>query len=181
MGRTRAIGPIGTGVRVVVGVLIATAALVFDYPSHGIGWWDAAGVLVVLPVIGIGAAQAVDLGYRRWPALVRRARTPWSGAQTVAAGIVIAVVLVLGTALTFLTPIDRIAIFLFFGLSMVLAAVRGYDGCEILALPNAVLRRRDAIWCPLYTPIDNTERRPDAQPVPLGEPRTPPVTRHLQG
>jgi hypothetical protein len=43
---------------------------------------------------------------------------------------------------------------------MVLAAIRGYEGCEILALPNLVLRRTDAVWCPLYTPIDNAEQRP---------------------
>ncbi len=161
MAAARGIGPIGTGVRIAVGVLIVAVAIGLDYPSRGIGWWDAAAVLVLLPLISVGAAWVVDRAYGRRPGMARRARAPWSAAQAGAAVIVIGVVLGVGTALTFLTPMDRIAIFLFFGLSMVLAAVRGYAGCEILALPNLVLRRTDAIWCPLYTPIDRTEPHPN--------------------
>ena len=71
---------------------------------------------------------------------------------------VIAVVLALGTALTFLSPVDRVALWLLFGLSMIVTAVRVDDGCEILAIPNTILRRTDAIWCPVYTPIDATEQ-----------------------
>ncbi len=44
---------------------------------------------------------------------------------------------------------------------MLLAAGRGYEGCELLAFPNLILGRRDAIWCPIYTPIDRTEVDPD--------------------
>ena len=65
----------------------------------------------------------------------------------------------MGAALTFVSPVNGVALYVFFGLSMLLAALRGYDGCEILALPNLILRRQDAIWCPLYTPIDADERR----------------------
>ena len=151
---SRAIGPAATAARVEVGMLLIGGALVLDYPSDGITWWDLAGALVVLPFIALAAAAVLNTAYRRRPGLARRARAPWSMTQSVAALIVIAVVIGLGTALTFLTPVDRIALFLFFGLSMLLAAVRGYDGCEILAIPNTVLRRADAIWCPLYAPID---------------------------
>jgi len=52
-----------------------------------------------------------------------------------------------GAALTFVSPVNGVALYVFFGLSMLLAALRGYDGCEILALPNLILRRQDAIWC----------------------------------
>lgn len=169
MTPARAIGPLGTGLRIAFGLLLIAAALVFDHPSRGIGWWDAAAVLVVLPVIAVGAAWLVNAAYRRRPAMARRARTPWSAAQAGAAAIVISAVAVLGTALTFLTPVDRIAIFLFFGASMVLAAARGYDGCEILAVPNTILRRSDALWCPIYSPIDSAERQPEEQPVQLDE------------
>ena len=168
MRSARAIGPVGTGIRIAVGVMIVVAALRFDYPSRGISWWDAAAVLVALPLIAVGAAWAVNAVYRRWPATARRARAPWSAHQVGVAVIVIGAVVALGTALTYLTPVDRIAIFLFFGASMVLAAVRGYDGCEILALPNLVLRRTEAVWCPLYTPIDSAERRPNEPSSPLG-------------
>jgi hypothetical protein len=159
MVTARRVGPLGTTARFVIGVLIVVLALTLDQPSRGVSWWDAAAAVIVLPLLTAGITVVVDAFYRRRaPAAAARARSPWSPAQIGAATIVIAMVIAVGTALTFLTPIDRVAIFLFFGLSMVLAALRGYDGCEILALPNTILRRRDAIWCPLYTPIDSVER-----------------------
>lgn len=160
MASSRDIGPIGATARIVIGLLIVVLALVFDAPSRGIGIWDVAAVLVVLPLIATGAAAVVNALYqRRAPAAVARVRSPWSAAQAGASGIIVGIVIALGTALTFVTPVDRVAIFVFFGLSMVLAGVRGYDGCEVLALPNTFLRRKNAIWCPLYTPIDSAEQR----------------------
>ncbi len=56
---------------------------------------------------------------------------------------------------------------------MVLAALRGYDGCEILALPNIMLRRADAIWCPLYSPIDSAEQLSDSTATRVAHGRPP--------
>jgi fructose-specific phosphotransferase system IIC component len=160
MVNAREIGPIGATARIVVGLLIVVLAFVLDAPSRGIGWWDVAAALVVLPLIATGAAVVVNALYqRRAPAAVARARSPWSAAQAGASAIIVGTVIALATALTFVTPVDRVAIFVFFGLSMVLAGFRGYEGCEVLALPNTFLRRKDAIWCPLYTPIDRAEQR----------------------
>lgn len=157
MVSTRAIGMLGTTIRLIVGVLLVGVALTFDRPSGGVTWWDAAAVLVVLPLAALGAVVVLNAFYRRWPWLAHRARTPWSSAQAAAAVAVIAAVLALGTALTFLSPVDRVALWIFFGTSMILAAVRGDDGCEILAIPNTILRRTDAIWCPIYTQLDTSE------------------------
>jgi hypothetical protein len=41
----------------------------------------------------------------------------------------------------------------------VLAAARGYAGCEVLAVPNWPLRRDDQVGCVLFTPVDALERR----------------------
>lgn len=49
------------------------------------------------------------------------------------------------------------AALIFFGGSMLIAAIRGYKGCEILALSNWLLRRNDQIGCVLYSPIDRLE------------------------
>jgi hypothetical protein len=49
------------------------------------------------------------------------------------------------------------AALLFYGASMLLAAVRGYAGCEILAISNTALRRNDQIGCLLFGPIDQLE------------------------
>jgi len=51
------------------------------------------------------------------------------------------------------------AVLLFVGGSMVLAALRGYAGCEMLALSNWLLRRYDQIACAVFMPIDSLEQR----------------------
>lgn len=47
---------------------------------------------------------------------------------------------------------------LFFGVSLLLAGVRGYVGCEILALSNLLKGRRDELACAILSPVDNIER-----------------------
>lgn len=51
------------------------------------------------------------------------------------------------------------AILIFIGLSMVLAALRSYAGCEMLAFSNWLLHRRDQLACAVFTPIDSLEWR----------------------
>jgi len=51
---------------------------------------------------------------------------------------------------------------------MVLAGLRGYAGCEMLAFSNWLLRRTDQIACAVFTPIDYLELR---SPRPLIEVR----------
>jgi hypothetical protein len=42
---------------------------------------------------------------------------------------------------------------------MLVAAIRGYAGCEILAISNWLLRRDDQLGCVVLSPIDAAERR----------------------
>ena len=51
------------------------------------------------------------------------------------------------------------AALLFYRGSMLLAAVRGYAGCEVLAFSNWLLRRDDLIGCAPFWPIDAIEAR----------------------
>ena len=51
------------------------------------------------------------------------------------------------------------AALIFYGTSLLLAAARGYAGCEVLAVPNWLLRRDDQVGCVLFTPVDALERR----------------------
>jgi hypothetical protein len=46
---------------------------------------------------------------------------------------------------------------LFYGTSMLLAALRGYAGCEVLAISNWLLRRNDQVGCVVFAPIDHLE------------------------
>lgn len=134
----RAIGPIGTDSRVVVGAGLIAVAVTLE----GLSWWDLAAAVTVLPAITVVAAA------------LSRVTGPVLGALAV-----IAVVLGFGTLLTFVTLVNRGALFLFVGLVMLLAALRGERGCELLTVSNLILRRRDAVWCPIHGPVDDAEAR----------------------
>ncbi len=47
----------------------------------------------------------------------------------------------------------------FHGASMLLAALRGYGGCKVLAVSNWILRRDDQVGCLVLGPVDHVERR----------------------
>ncbi|MEO8950550.1 MAG: DUF6410 domain-containing protein [Chthoniobacterales bacterium] len=47
----------------------------------------------------------------------------------------------------------------FVGSSMLLAALFRYGGCEVMAIPNLILRRDYIVFCLLFSPIDRLERR----------------------
>ena len=154
MNSDRRIGTIGTVARVIVGIALIVIAFALD-----MGWADVIGAVVVLPVV---ALAAVILLNRVFPvsALQPRGRATWSATQSVAAVVVLLAVIAIGIGLTVITPMDGAgSILAFFGASMVAAAIAGYDGCEVLALPNLLLGRHDTIWCPLYTPLDRAEDR----------------------
>ncbi len=51
------------------------------------------------------------------------------------------------------------ATLIFVGFSMVLAGLRSYAGCELLAFSNWLLRRHDQVACAVFTPIDSLELR----------------------
>ncbi|SDN32316.1 hypothetical protein SAMN04488074_14622 [Lentzea albidocapillata subsp. violacea] len=58
-------------------------------------------------------------------------------------------------------PIDVLsdAALLFYDSSMLLAAARGYAGCEVLAVSNWLLHCHDQIGCMPFWPIDALETR----------------------
>ena len=49
------------------------------------------------------------------------------------------------------------ATLLFYGASMWLSALRGYAGCEVLAVSDWLLGRDDQVGCALFWPIDQLE------------------------
>jgi hypothetical protein len=151
---SRQIGPIGTTARIVVGIIFVLLAVV-DSPSSGFSWLDVGTLLVVFPLLTIAVAGIVNVVYaRRGTPTVLSSAPRWSPAQaTAVVGALVAI-----TALT-LTPLaDPATLWLFIGLSMLIAAVRGNSGCEIFEIPNMILRTNVATWCPIHTPIDNAER-----------------------
>ncbi len=149
----RAIGPIGTVGRIVGGVALIAAAIAWQ----GIGWWEAAGGLLAFPLLAVGVDAAVTAMLARSGSADRHRQS--SRDRLLINATVLVVVLAATTALTFITPIDAGAIWLFFGASMLLAAARGDGGCEVLAVANARAGHRDRIGCIAYGPLDALEAR----------------------
>lgn len=145
----RAIGPIGTASRVVVGLLILYLALVDGPPfadgfGWGLRWYDAALGLLVLPAITIG----FGLVARRYA----DGDVRFMGQTGTLLNCAVIVVLVVN-------PYTAGGALLFYGTTMLIAAARGQAGCEGTVLSNWILRRHDQIGCPAFSPIDAAEDR----------------------
>jgi hypothetical protein len=137
--KRRAIGPVGTIARLVVG-LAAIALVLVD----GLRWWDVALGLIIIPLV-------VTLGHtwlgRRLPGALRK--VDHAGAGAIA--LIVAPLLII--------PYTSDATWLWLGASMLLGAARGYAGCEVLAISNWLLRRDDSVGCLIFAPIDQAEAR----------------------
>ncbi len=135
----RQIGKDGTGARVLVGAAMLYGAFAID----GLQLSDAILGAVVFP-------GTVLLGqWLRSRGNSSPLRATGVTGHLINNAIVIALIVI---------PPTRDAMLLFYGASMLLAAWRGYAGCEVLALSNWVLRRDDQVGCLLFSPIDSFER-----------------------
>ena len=119
---------------------------------------------------GRGHIRPASLATPLSPTRPRARRTP---ARLQATGPVANVVNVVVFLALYLTPeyapalwFTSDAALLFYGTSMLLAAVRGYAGCEVLAASNWLLRRDDQVGCVVFSPVDHAERRLAAADAP---------------
>jgi hypothetical protein len=159
--RTRDIGPIGTTSRVLVGV----TALAVPIALEGLSWWDM-GAMVVAALVLAPAARLTLLGFERYAPF---ARVRDLGACPPVACSLLALLFGLSVAAGVATPANGdVVLWGFLGFSMLVAAVRGDGGCEVLALSNAISRRRDRVGCIIFTPIDAAEARRTHHPQQTG-------------
>ena len=142
----RRIGPAGTIARVVIGAVFLAPALSGAFvPAE----W-------VLGLVGLPTLLLVW----QW---IRTRRDPTPISATGPAGFALNLA---GFLTLYLTPVYLPALavtsdsaLIFYGTSMLLAAVRGYRGCELLAVSNWLLRRDDQIGCVVFSPVDHMEGR----------------------
>ena len=155
----RQIGPIGTTLRAILGLGflfgIGIPGGVTTVRGHYEYRFDVLSV-----ILGALVFPAAVLALHWWA--VRRSSTPLRATGPVAGTINFLVLLAL-----FLIPFYAPRIYfiatgaaLFYGASMILAAVRGRAGCEVTAISNWILGRDDQVGCPVFTPIDSLEDRP---------------------
>ncbi len=139
----RGIGPVGTVARVLVGFVFLGCAVVFG-TNGGLQWHE-----VLLGLIGAPAALLA------WQLI----RLRWTTGQLDATGPIGFALNFAIAAPFFMAEPTRDAALVFYGGSMLLAAVRGYAGCEILAISNWILRRDDQVGCVVFSPLDAVEER----------------------
>jgi len=152
----RQIGPVGTAARVVLGAIL-------------LGFGALGGKLIIAG----GRPQpdwdwaALALGLVGFPALLLAlqwlrsnrdsSRFEETGALATTLNIVIFAVLVSAARVEPIAFIGFAAL-VFYGASMLLAAARGYGGCEVLAVSNWLLRRDDQVGCLVLSPLDQAEK-----------------------
>jgi hypothetical protein len=139
MRSKRVIGPIGTSVRILLGIGAFVSAF---FPHRPYGWQ------VVLGLVGLPAV------FVAWQVL--RARRNPGPAREPEVGVVVSIVL--GVALLGPDPTRPVGL-LFGAVSLLVAGIRGYGGCEITAIGNWLLRRDDQVGCVVLSPVDVAERR----------------------
>jgi hypothetical protein len=146
-GRQRGIRPLGTTARVLVGGMLV-GSVTWGHVTRGfhLSAW----------LLGLVGFPAVVVGLQ-W---LRARRTPTRLEATGPVGH--AANLAVFLALYLLEPTSDAAL-LFYGASMWLAALRGYAGCEVLAVSNWLLGRDDQVGCALFWPVDQLERHRSGQ------------------
>lgn len=154
----RHIGTAGTLARLVVGVALLGSVIV-GHASGGVDPWAW--------VLGIGVFPAVVVGWQWWRAHRVAGRLQATGPVAHLLNVAVFLALYLTTWYAPALSATSDAALIFYGASMLLAAVRGYGGCEVLAVSNWLLRRDDQIGCALFLPIDQleTDHRSAADPA----------------
>jgi hypothetical protein len=160
IGKQRRIGLVGTAARVAV-ALWMLGSVVHGHFSSGFVWPAWALGLVGLPALLLALQW---LRARRDPARIQ-ATGPVGHALNVA--VFLALYLTPWNAPAFRFTSD--AALLFYGASMLLAVLRGYGGCEVLAVSNWLLGRDDQVGCVAFWPSDALEgHRPEGYPTANG-------------
>jgi hypothetical protein len=144
----RQIGIIGTATRAIIGTLLVGSVVYGQFvrgPFRPLAW-----------ILGLVVFPALFLTWQ-W---ARARQTP---SRLVATGPIASTInVVIFFYFLLFAPaslsVVRDGVLLFYGVSMCLAAMRGYMGCEALAISNWLLKRDDQLGCLFFSLIDRAER-----------------------
>jgi hypothetical protein len=147
----RRLGVLGAGARVVVGVVLLGSVLGGELRTGGL-----VPTSLVLGLIGFPSVVLASHWLR-----ARRNPTRFDATGPLGMALNTAIIAVLFFGPWYVRPIWFVsdAVLVFYGASMLLAALRGYGGCEVLAVSNWLLRRDDQVGCIVFAPVDLLERR----------------------
>lgn len=146
-GSSRRIGRWGTASRAVAGVGTLAWGLavphndpMLDLPLAGSRTWGIVAGVVLLPAL---VTLLVGLRGRSAPPL----RLGHGPASLVTVGVIL------------LAEVFPVAVLTWIGATLLLLAVLGRGGCEVLAVPNLLLRHRDYLVCLPFSAVDDWESR----------------------
>lgn len=150
-GPGRAIGPIGTATRLVAGLLLVGNVIYGQLVTHHVrpATW----------ALGLLGFPALVLAWHWWRVRRDPARFSNNSPLSFALGAILFLALYLTWWYAPALSITSDAALIFFGGTLVLTALRGYAGCEILTPSNWLLRRHDQIACAVFEPFDALDRR----------------------
>jgi hypothetical protein len=154
----REIGVIGTAARVVLGLAFLVLGVTGSRVSviHG---QVGIGFEPVSVAVGLVGFPAVVLAWQWLRARIVPTRLQATGPGSTALNMLVLAALLLTP--WYLPPLSftSVAALVFYGASMLLAALRGYSGCEVTAISNWILGRDDQVGCLVFSPVDDLERR----------------------
>lgn len=154
----RQIGRIGTAARIVLGLAflllgVTGGRISVMHGQVGIGFEPLS---VAAGLIGF---PAVVLVWQWLRARVAPTRLEATGPGSTAINMLVLVALLLTPWYAPPLSFTSISALVFYGVSMLLAALRGYSGCEVTAISNWMLGRDDQVGCLVLSPVDELERR----------------------
>lgn len=156
--RRRQIGGIGTAARVVLGLAFVVLGVTGGRISvmHG---QVGIGFEPLSVAVGLVGFPAVVLVWQWLRARVAPTRLQATGPRSTALNMLVLVALLLTPWYAPPLSFTSVAALVFYGASMLLAALRGYSGCEVTAISNWILGRDDQVGCLVLSPVDQLERR----------------------
>jgi len=144
-------GPVGRALRLALGVLLLASIGRFYVSGSGQFVLASAAVGVGLIIVYI-VLRAVFSDRRAGMA-------PWLGSVIALVPLISVYVLGAGGGLIFGAGEGQLGALTFLGVSLVLAGLRRDSGCEVMALPNALIGNKSDLACLVFSPVDRLERR----------------------
>ncbi len=154
----RQIGGIGTAARVLLGLAFLLLGVTGGRISvmHG---QVGIGFEPISVAVGLVGFPAVVVVWQWLRARVAPTRLQATGPRSTALNMLVLVALLLTPWYAPPLSFTSVAALVFYGASMLLAALRGYSGCEVTAISNWMLGRDDQVGCLVLGPVDELERR----------------------
>lgn len=144
--QARGIGFLGTVARIVLGLIFLSTAFF-------------GGIQLYQIMIGLIGIPFLLLSIQKIRLIWNDSTLRWTGNI----GYILNMLVFLAFYLTpvFYPPLGFTSdiVLIFYGVSMLLSAAKGYAGCEITAISNWILGRDDQVGCVIFTPIDIVEAR----------------------